>query len=229
MEEVDSAARELEPWRRDPSTPLVVEARARPRPSANRPRSPRSPAGSAGLGRRGRGGVLPRVLTRQPWRGAQIYLQAWATGDGAAEGRMPAAAGDALDAGGSPSGAHAARLPARGAARRRGRPAARLELCECRGGAAGRTLLERWTLTYAPAAAGESRPPAGRPATSRLEPAGIYKRLVIALRSLYSYVRVLPAYRLLRACKVRAPRRAACSAGGRGRPPRRLTSLAGRR
>ena len=33
----------------------------------------------------------------------QIYLQAWATGGGAAEGRVPV--GDALDADGSPSGA----------------------------------------------------------------------------------------------------------------------------
>lgn len=76
---------------------------------------------------------------------------------------------------------------------------------------AGRTLLERWTVAYAAAAAGESRPPAGRPAAARLEPAGIYKRLVILLRSLYSYVRVLPAYRLLRACKVGAP--ACCQEG----------------
>ena len=60
-------------------------------------------------------------------------------------------------------------------------------------------------MAYTAAAAGESRPPAGRPAAARLEPAGIYKRLVILLRSLYSYVRVLPAYRLLRACKVGAP------------------------
>ncbi|KAK9839293.1 hypothetical protein WJX81_005985 [Elliptochloris bilobata] len=122
VEEVDSAARELEAWRRDPSTLLGIE----------------------------------------------IYLQAWPTSGGAAEGRMPAAAGDALDAGGSLS---------------------------------GRTLLERWTVAYSAAATGETRPPAGRPATARLEPAGIYKRLVIALRSLYSYVRVLPAFRLLRACK----------------------------
>jgi len=27
VEEVDSATRELEAWRRDPSTPLVIEAR----------------------------------------------------------------------------------------------------------------------------------------------------------------------------------------------------------
>ncbi len=38
--------------------------------------------------------------------------------------------------------------------------------------------------------------------TSRLEPAAIYKRMVISLRSLFSYVRVLPAYRLFRACAV---------------------------
>ncbi len=37
---------------------------------------------------------------------------------------------------------------------------------------------------------------------SRLNPASVYKRLVITLRSLYTYVRVLPAYRMYRACKV---------------------------
>lgn len=41
--------------------------------------------------------------------------------------------------------------------------------------------------------------------TSRLEPAAIYKRMVISLRSLFSYIRVLPAYRLFRACAVRPP------------------------
>lgn len=38
--------------------------------------------------------------------------------------------------------------------------------------------------------------------TTRLEPAAIYKKMVVALRSLYSYMRVLPAYRLYRACAV---------------------------
>lgn len=37
---------------------------------------------------------------------------------------------------------------------------------------------------------------------SRLNPSSVYKRLVITLRSLYTYVRVLPAYRMYRACKV---------------------------
>ena len=37
---------------------------------------------------------------------------------------------------------------------------------------------------------------------SRLNPASVYKRLVISLRSLYTYARVLPAYRMARACKV---------------------------
>ena len=57
-------------------------------------------------------------------------------------------------------------------------------------------------LSYAPAAPSDTKMGAGRPMTSRLEPAAIYKRMVISLRSLFSYVRVLPAYRLFRACAV---------------------------
>lgn len=37
---------------------------------------------------------------------------------------------------------------------------------------------------------------------SRLNPSSVYKRLVVTLRSLCTYVRVLPAYRMFRACKV---------------------------
>ncbi len=79
-------------------------------------------------------------------------------------------------------------------------------------GRAGRKLLERWVISYAaaPVAGGQAggQPGSGqaqghRPASSRHEPAAIYKRMVIALRSLYSYVRMLPAYRLFRACTVR--------------------------
>ena len=77
---------------------------------------------------------------------------------------------------------------------------------------AGRKLLERWVISYAAAPAPGGEPggqPGGqqqghRPASSRYEPAAIYKRMVIALRSLYSYVRMLPAYRLFRACTVRS-------------------------
>lgn len=57
-------------------------------------------------------------------------------------------------------------------------------------------------LSYAPTAASDTKMGTGRPMTSRLEPAAIYKRMVISLRSLFSYVRVLPAYRLFRACAV---------------------------
>jgi hypothetical protein len=78
-------------------------------------------------------------------------------------------------------------------------------------GAAGRKLLERWVLAYpAPPAAGSAEAgeqlggqAAARPMSSRQEPAAIYKRMVITLRSLFSYVRMLPAYRLFRACTVR--------------------------
>lgn len=37
---------------------------------------------------------------------------------------------------------------------------------------------------------------------SRLNPQSVYKRLVITLRSLYTHLRVLPAHRMARACKV---------------------------
>lgn len=44
-----------------------------------------------------------------------------------------------------------------------------------------------------------------RSALLRLNPSAVYKRLVIMLRSLYSYLRVLPAYRMYRAAKVCLP------------------------
>ena len=61
-------------------------------------------------------------------------------------------------------------------------------------------MLERWTLQFTPrsqAAAG-----GGHGAAPRLDTPAVYKRMVILLRSLYSYVRILPAYRLCRACQV---------------------------
>jgi len=48
---------------------------------------------------------------------------------------------------------------------------------------------------------------ASRSAQARLETSAVYKRLVIMLRSLFSYVRALPAYRLFRAWKVRTSNR----------------------
>jgi hypothetical protein len=67
----------------------------------------------------------------------------------------------------------------------------------------GETLLERWTLQFWP---GSFVPAAkqhnSRSAQARLETSAVYKRLVIMLRSLFSYVRALPAYRLYRAWKV---------------------------
>ena len=75
----------------------------------------------------------------------------------------------------------------------------RLNWCGC----TGRRLLERWTLSYAQAPASEAQHrQQGRSSASRLEPASVYKRMVIAMRSLYSYVRVLPTYRLYKACAV---------------------------
>lgn len=64
-------------------------------------------------------------------------------------------------------------------------------------------MLERWTLDFSLRSqqSGAPQPP---PAV-RLDTPAVYKRMVIALRSLYSYVRVLPAYRLSAACRVRFP------------------------
>jgi Autophagy-related protein 13 len=61
-------------------------------------------------------------------------------------------------------------------------------------------MLERWTLNFSPRT---QQPGAQQPLPSiRLDTPAVYKRMVIALRSLYSYVRVLPAYRLFAACRV---------------------------
>jgi hypothetical protein len=75
---------------------------------------------------------------------------------------------------------------------------------DCRNVApAGKKLLERWVLLYGPTGVADGKQQNSRPMTSRLEPAAIYKKMVVALRSLYSFVRMLPAYCLYRACAVR--------------------------
>lgn len=51
---------------------------------------------------------------------------------------------------------------------------------------------------------------------SRLNPQSVYKRLVITLRSLYTYLRVLPAHRMARACKVRGGPPGGWRRGGSG-------------
>lgn len=63
-------------------------------------------------------------------------------------------------------------------------------------------MLERWTLQFA-AGAAPAKQQSSRAAAARLETSAVYKRLVIMLRSLFSYVRALPAYRLYRSWKVR--------------------------
>ena len=77
------------------------------------------------------------------------------------------------------------------------------------------TLLERWVVHYRPQLP-DSPSHLSRSALSRLNPAAVYKRLVITLRSLYSYARLLPAYRLYCACKVRGR---VCLEAGRGGNP----------
>lgn len=64
----------------------------------------------------------------------------------------------------------------------------------------GETMLERWNLQYSPHSS--QRSSGSDTGAARASPSSVYKRMVIALRALYSYVRVLPAYRLHRACKV---------------------------
>lgn len=62
------------------------------------------------------------------------------------------------------------------------------------------TLLERWMFHF------EACPPDGnlqrrRAQLARLDPPAVYKRAVVMLRSLTSYVRLLPGYRMYKACK----------------------------
>ncbi|GBF96972.1 hypothetical protein Rsub_09769 [Raphidocelis subcapitata] len=64
-------------------------------------------------------------------------------------------------------------------------------------------LLERWTLRYAPLQRGAGSGQAGARAGGS-DDAAVYKRMILLVRSLHSYVRVLPAYRLYRAAR-RAP------------------------
>ena len=64
------------------------------------------------------------------------------------------------------------------------------------------TVLETWVFHYQPTIMPQG-PTLSRSQLSRLNPTSIYKRLVIMLRSLFCYVRVLPAYRMYRVCKVR--------------------------
>jgi hypothetical protein len=91
------------------------------------------------------------------------------------------------------------------------------------GGAGGPAGMEEWLAPCSSAAhrAGRCRispPPPGRcqprprqPACpaggsssgrSSTDEASVYKRMIILMRSLYSHVRVLPAYRMYRTCKV---------------------------
>ena len=62
------------------------------------------------------------------------------------------------------------------------------------------TLLERWIVHYTPSAVIPSGILSPSQA-SRLSREGIYKRLTLMLRSLYTICRTLPAYRLFRICK----------------------------
>ena len=67
--------------------------------------------------------------------------------------------------------------------------------------ASNETLLESWVFSYAPQTQ-ISTASMSRSTMARLNPSGVYKRLLVMLRSLVSYTRILPAYRLYRACKI---------------------------
>jgi Autophagy-related protein 13 len=64
------------------------------------------------------------------------------------------------------------------------------------------TLLERWCIHYCPSVTGIAFPlsPGGlsRSQMARLSPKHVYKRLMLLIRSVYSYCRVLPAFKLYR-------------------------------
>ncbi|KAG2451758.1 hypothetical protein HYH02_003537 [Chlamydomonas schloesseri] len=72
-------------------------------------------------------------------------------------------------------------------------------------------LLERWTLEFVrgpPLGSGSSMSGGGGGSSSGssgtrtyLDEASVYKRLILLVRSLYSYSRILPAYKLFRAAK----------------------------
>lgn len=64
--------------------------------------------------------------------------------------------------------------------------------------------MERWQIYYSPLAALHTQFAATgltRSQMARFSPQGLYKRLTILVRSLYSFCRILPAYRLYRAVR----------------------------
>eukprot|EP00884_Botryococcus_braunii_P010394 jgi/Botrbrau1/19356/Bobra.0628s0001.1 len=63
-------------------------------------------------------------------------------------------------------------------------------------GTGGRSLLERWVIHFEPS---ETRETDSKGHSASYQMKEIYKRLVIVMRSLYSYLRILPAHRLYRA------------------------------
>lgn len=62
------------------------------------------------------------------------------------------------------------------------------------------TLLERWMFRFEPSVQ-DGNLQRRRAQLARLDPPAVYKRAVIMLRSLTSYVHLLPGYRMYRACK----------------------------
>jgi hypothetical protein len=68
-----------------------------------------------------------------------------------------------------------------------------------------KTLVERWCIHYCPSVTGIALPlsPGGlsRSQMSRLDPKHVYKRLMLLIRSVYSYCRILPAYEMYRTSK----------------------------
>ncbi|GIL93089.1 hypothetical protein Vretifemale_20515 [Volvox reticuliferus] len=152
LEEADGVGKEVELWRKDLSSPLIIE------------------------------------IQMAPGRIAALAAAAAAASTATAgNARLAAAAGG----GSSTDGAGVAAVP----------------------GDLLFTPLERWTLQYErspPSGSSSSMAGAGSGACSGssstrtyLDEVSVYKRLTILVRSLYSYTRVLPAYKLFRAAKQR--------------------------
>lgn len=208
VEEVEGATKALERWRRDTGLPLVLEVRTGlalrpdctwegaprrvcgvPSPSAPRPISatPLSStcrsSSSLGAPRTARSSNEVRL------RGCGLATQPTHKMLALRVGPVPLPLHSLAGAASADFAATAAQHPAAPFPC----PAALLRAVE--------TLLERWVVHYHPQLP-EGPSHLSRSQLSRLNPASVYKRLVITLRSLYTYVRLLPAYRMYRACKV---------------------------
>lgn len=70
---------------------------------------------------------------------------------------------------------------------------------------ASEQLLERWSLRFGSLPLGALAGPSAGARAGGNDDAAVYKRMILLVRSLHSYVRILPAYRLFRAASKRHP------------------------